>query len=304
MDPNLSTEDLAKLFKVCERTVRRYLKRFQLTGEVQAIQARHGPKLLLGEFEQLTLLRLIFNKPGIYLKEVQSKLIHVYGTSISLSTICRTLKVMGCSRQAMHRVASQRSDNLRAKFMAHVSMYDPAMLVWLDESGCDKRNTVRKHGYSIRGIPLCDQRLFVRGTRYSAIPIVSTAGIHDVYLAEGNVNGHKFLRFVKESLLPVLHPFNGVNPHSVVIMDNASIHHVEEVSDLIEGQAGAKLCYLPPYSPDLNPVEGVFSQVKSMMKENRELFEITLSPRAFLAMLFATVTTGDCKGHIEHSGYT
>ena len=245
MDPNLSTEDLAKLFKVCERTVRRYLQRFQLTGEVQAIQARHGPKLLLGEFEQLTLLRLIFNKPGIYLKEVQSKLIHVYGTSISLSTICRTLKVMGCSRQAMHRVASQSSDNLRAKFMAQVSMYDPSMLVWLDESGCDKRNTVRKHGYSIRGIPLCDQRLFVRGTRYSAIPIVSTAGIHDVYLAEGNVNGHKFLRFVKESLLPVLHPFNGVNPHSVVIMDNASIHHVEEVSDLIEGQAGAKLCYLP-----------------------------------------------------------
>ena len=58
------------------------------------------------------------------------------------------------------------------------------------------------------------------------------------------------------------------------------------------------------FTSDLNPVEGVFSQVKSMMKENRELFKVTLSPRAFLAMLFATVTTGDCKGHIEHSGYT
>jgi transposase len=284
--------------------VRRYLKLFQLTGEVQAVQAQHGPKLLLGKFEQLTLLRIILDKPGIYLKEVQSKLIHVYGTCISLSTICRTLKLMGCSRQAMHRVPLQRSDDLRAKFMAHVSIYDPSMLVWLDESGCDKRNTVRKYGYSIRGIPLYDQRLFVRGTRYSAIPIVSTAGIHDVYLAKGNVNGDKFIRFVKESLLPVLQPFNGVNSHSIVIMDNASIHHVEEVSNLIEGQAGAKLCYLPPYSPDLNPVEGVFSQVKSMMKENRELFEITSSPRAFLAILFATVTTEDCIGHIKHSGYT
>ena len=217
---------------------------------------------------------------------------------------CRTLKLMGCSRQAMHRVPLQRSDDLRAKFMAHVSIYDPSMLVWLDESGCDKRNTVRKYGYSIRGIPLYDQRLFVRGTRYSAIPIVSTAGIHDVYLAKGNVNGDKFIKFVKESLLPVLQSFNGVNSHSIVIMDNASIHHVEEVSNLIEGQAGTKLCYLPPYSPDLNPVEGVFSQVKSMMKENRELFEITSSPRAFLAMLFATVTTEDCIGHIKHSGYT
>ena len=89
----------------------------------------------------------------------------------------------------------------------------------------------------------------------------------------------------------------------MVIIDNASIHHVEEVSDLIEGKAGARLCYLPPYSPDLNPVEGVFSQVKSMMRESRELFEVTSSPRAFLAMLFATVTTEDCNGHIAHSGY-
>ena len=167
MDLNLSSEDIATMFKVCERTVRRYIRLFQLTGEVQVMQTHHGPKLLLGEFEQLTLLRIISEQPGIYLKEVQTKLVHVYGTCISLSTICRTLKLMGCSRQAMHRVASQRSDEYRAKFMAQVSMYDPSMLLWLDESGCDKRNTVRKYGYSIRGIPLCDQRLLVRGTRYS-----------------------------------------------------------------------------------------------------------------------------------------
>ena len=72
-----------------------------------------------------------------------------------------------------------------------------------------------------------------------------------------------FELFVEESLLPVLNPFNGINTHSVVIMDNATIHHIDEVSDLVEGHAGAKLCYLPPYSPDLNPVEGIFSQVKS-----------------------------------------
>ena len=68
-------------------------------------------------------------------------------------------------------------------------------------------------------------------------------------------------------------PFNGVNPQSVVIMDNASIHHVEEVRELIEVQAGAKLLFLPPYSTDLMPVEGIFSQVKSLMKQNHQLFE-------------------------------
>ncbi len=169
----------------------------------------------------------------------------------------------------------QRSDSLRAKYIAEISIYDPDMLVWVDESG---RNTVRKYGYSVRGIPLCDQHLLVRG-----IPVVSTAGVHDVYLAEGSVDGHKFADFVESCLPPVLNPFNGINLRSVVIMDNASIHHVDAIQHLIEG-AGTRLIFLPPYSPDLNPVEGVFSLVKSMMKENHTLFEVTSCTRALQSM--------------------
>lgn len=100
--------------------------------------------------------------------------------------------------------------------MAEISVYDPSMLVWVDESGCDKRNTVRKYGYSIRGIPLCDQHLLVRGTRYSAIPVVSTGGVHDVYLAKGNfIDGERFTHFIESCLLPILNPFNGISPCSV-----------------------------------------------------------------------------------------
>ena len=188
---------------------------------------------------------------------------------------------------------------LRAKYMADISVYDPDMLVWVDESGCDRRNTIRKYGYNIRGIPLCNQHLLVRGTRYSAIPVVSTAGVHDVYLAEGNINGERFTLFVESCLLPILNPFNGVNQCSVVIMDNASIHHVDTVQDLIE-RAGARLIFLPPYLPDLNPVEGAFSQVKSMMKENHKVSSCT---RTLLTMLFSMLSQQDCNGHISHLGY-
>ena len=66
---------------------------------------------------------------------------------------------------------------------------------------CDRRNTVRKYGYSIRGILLCDQCVLVRGIRYSAIPVVSTAGMHDVYLAEWSTDGGKFEHFVETYLL-------------------------------------------------------------------------------------------------------
>ena len=137
----------------------------------------------------------------------------------------------------MHRVALQRSDAARAEFMSAVSVYDPNMLVWLDESGCDRRDAIRKYGYSIRGIPLCDQRLLIRGKRYTAIPVVSLGGIHDVFITEGNMNGERFANFVKDVLSPHLMPFNGLNPRSAVIMDNASIHHVHDLIDTGQGKS-------------------------------------------------------------------
>ena len=222
-----------------------------------------------------------------------------FGIVISLTTICRTLRRMGCTRQAMHHVALQRSDVLRARFMSEISVFDPSMLVFLDETGCDKRNSIRKYGYSVRGIPIQDQRLLVRGIRYTAIPVVSIEGIHDILITEGTMNRERFLNFARDVMLPHLMPFNGINPRSVLIMDNASIHHVFDVINLIE-TAGIKICFLPPYSPDLNPVEGVFSQIKSIMKENDQLFQIFSTPRVLIAMAFAAVTVENCQGH---SGY-
>ena len=113
--------------------------------------------------------------------------------------------------------------------MAQISVYDPTMLIWLDETGYGHRHVIRKYGYSIRGIR--DQRLLLRGKRYNAIPVLSLEGIHDVYLAEESMN------CVKDCLVPHVMPFNGVNPRSVAIMDDASIHHVEEVTDVIENSS-------------------------------------------------------------------
>ena len=187
--------------------------------------------------------------------------------------------------------------------MAEISMYDPSMLIWIDETGCDRRHSMRKWGYSLRGIPPRDHRLLARGKRFSAIPVMSLQGILDVYIAEGTMDGERFQDFIRSTLLPILQPFNWINPHSVVVIDNASIHHVEGVIDLIENQAGARLVFLPPYSPDLNPLEEVFSQVKSIMKQNDSLFQISSTPRVLLSMAFGMVTQADCLGFITHSGY-
>ena len=295
--------EISQLLAISPSSVYRYITLFEQTGDVKPRSYRHGPPKLLGDMEQLFLLRVITSHPGIYLSEIRAKLITKFGVTMDVSTICRTLKYMGCTRQVIQRISLQRSDEDRAKFMAQVSMYDPSMLLWIDESGCDGRNCKRKRGYSVRGMTPQDHRLLVRGTRYSAIPIMSTKGIHDLFLAEGNVNGDTFATFVRSCLLPVLQPFNWTNPHSVVILDNASIHHVDAISDIIEDQAGAKLLFLPPYSPYLNPVEEVFSKVKGIMKKNDALFQVTNIPRALLTLSFAMVTKEDCLSYITHSGY-
>ena len=91
--------------------------------------------------------------------------------------------------------------------------------------------------------------------------------------------------FISTSLLPIVNPYSGINLLSVIIMDNCSIHHVDRVVDLIE-TAQAKIIFLPPYSPDLMPLEEVFSKVKSTMKVNDRIFQVCSTPRAFLAMAF------------------
>jgi hypothetical protein len=88
-------------------------------------------------------------------------------------------------------------------------------------------------------------------------------------------------------------------------MDNASIHHTEQVVDMIENQLKARLLFLPPYSPDLNPAEEVFSKVKTIMKQNDSLLQVCSHEemRVFLTIAFGMVTRGDCNSYITHSGY-
>lgn len=98
------------------------------------------------------------------------------------------------------------------------------------------------------------QRLFVRGEHISVIAYMNTKGILDCSILRGGVDGDAFYTSLQPSL-----PYNGFNATSVVIMDNASIHHIEEVGKTIQ-DAGALLIPLPPYSPDYNPIENAFSK--------------------------------------------
>ena len=114
----------------------------------------------------------------------------------------------------------------------------------------------------MRGKPLKSFKFAARGQRISAIACISTAGLLDVMTT---TDGETFAYFIRTYLLPHLRPFNGTNPHSVVIMDNCSIHHMENVARDIN-EVGALLHFLPSYSPDFKPIEETFLKVKAELK--------------------------------------
>ena len=176
------------------------------------------------------------------------------------------------------------------------------MIVWIDETGSDCRNSIRAYGHGLRGLTPVKHQLKVWGKRISAIGVMTTDGIKDVFVQEGPVNGDVFEYFVRTTLLPILMPYNSHNKHSVVVMDNVSIHHLETVQDMILG-VGAIICFLPPYSPDLNPIEKVFSKVKTYLKANDMLYLATLSPRFFVVDAFLIVTQEDCIYCIRYARY-
>ena len=298
----MSYKEISRLLYMSERSVQRYMELFHTTGTVAAVVQKRGPDKILSDFEQFTVLQTLIHKPTSYLHEVQAQLFDVTGAWVHESTICRMIKEQGFTRKRVCRIALQQSEQLRLQFMAEISMYDPDMLIWIDETGSAQRNNIRQYGYSLRGMPARVHQLQVGGRRLSAIPVLTTSGIADVYITSDSVDGTKFEEFLFQCLFPIILPFDGINHHSVIVMDNASIHHLERVHDLITG-IGAKLIFLPPYSPDLMPLEEVFSKVKAVLKANDNLYLTTSTPELMIKLAFATVTPQDALGYIKHAGY-
>jgi len=103
--------------------------------------------------------------------------------------------------------------------------------------------------HALIGKRAMEERLLVRGKRYSAVGIMCIDGLLDTYITEHTIDGEEFCTFVERCSLPQLLPFNGTNPRSVVIMDNASIHHVEPAVRLIEEHGASYTAFLTPLLP-------------------------------------------------------
>ena len=261
----LSYDTIARNLCVDPATVWRTVELFNQTGNVsKKYDASNLPRKLT-DTVQFFILQLVLERPGILLREIKSEVECILGLQLAESTIRQFLHAQGFTRQKMQLIAQQRDEELRSIFAAEMCIYKPEMFIFFDETGCDRRNALRRYTYSWRGKPAKCHKLLVRGQHISAIAFINMHGIMDCKMFQGAVNGDVFFDFVQDSLLPHLMPFNGVNPQSVIVMDNAAIQHVDGIVDLIN-EVGALVLFLPPYSPDYNPIEEAFSKLKTTIR--------------------------------------
>ncbi len=111
---------------------------------------------------------------------------------------------------------------------------------------------------------------------------------------DGPMDGESFLAYVEQMLTPTLRPAD------IVMMDNLPAHRVKGVREAIE-RAGAKLLYLPPYSPDFNPIEQVFSKLKALLRKAaaRTIDDLWKA----IAAILPTFTPQECRNYFANSGY-
>lgn len=215
-------------------SVCRIISLYNRTDHALPQPQQRGLCRLLGSREEDILIECLLEDPGIYLNELPHKLYQCAAVLASLPTICNTIHRLGYTRKRIGRVVQAQDVMRRAEFMAEMSYLKADMMIWIDETGSNHRASSRCFGYHLRGIAPTDTVLSICGKRLSAVAAISTRGIEDIDIVRGLQMAKTITRFLERCIVPILQPFNGSNPRSVVVLDNASVHHVERIQQLID----------------------------------------------------------------------
>ena len=170
---------------------------------------------------------------------------------------------------------------------------DPEQLVFIDETWA-RTNMVRRYGRCLRGQRLIDKTPHGHWKTTTFLGALRHDGMTAPLVVDGAINGPIFLGYVRQHLAPTL------KAGDVVVMDNLSAHKVAGVREAIEA-VGASVLYLPPYSPDLNPIELAFSKLKSVLR--REAERTVSGLWSLLGRVGELFAPAECLAYFRHCGY-
>lgn len=181
----------------------------------------------------------------------------------------------------------------RAEWRVRQAGLDPERLVFLDETWA-KTNMTRPRGRSLSGTRVVERVPHGHWKTTTFLAALRTRGMTAPVVVDGALNGEVFLAYVRQHLAPTL------RPGDIVVMDNLSSHKRVGVRAAIEA-VGATLLYLPPYSPDFNPIEQAFAKFKWLLKSAVERNIADLWRRC--GQLLDHFRETECRNYFRHAGY-
>jgi transposase len=181
----------------------------------------------------------------------------------------------------------------REQWKKYQGRVDPARLVFIDETWA-KTNMTPLRGWCPRGARLKTKAPFGRWKTLTFIAALRRDRIEAPCLFDGPINGEAFLAYIRNFLVPTL------RAGDIVIMDNLGSHRGKLVREAIRA-AGARLLFLPKYSPDLNPIEQVFSKLKHMLRKAKaRCYDALIGATAQLLDAYAPA---ECRNYFANAGY-
>ena len=289
-DRGMQTKQIADTLGVCRAWVRRVKQRRRETGETTA-RPMGGARVI--KIDVVRLAELVAEQPDATIPELRDRL----GVECSESGVGKALRRLGLSvkKKTAHASEQDRPDVAakRAQWKSGQDDIDAGRLIFIDETWA-KTNMTRLRGRAPRGQRLIAKIPHGHWKTTTLIAALGIDGIRCSTVVDGAINGDVFEAFVRHVLLPEL------RPGDVVVMDNLSSHKRLTIRQLIES-VRAKLVYLPPYSPDLNPIEHIFSKVKQLLRSLA--YRTRKALWGSMQSVLDAVTTSDATNCFRHCGY-
>lgn len=277
-----SIRKVAKQFMVTPKTVVSFIKLKRATGNLEPKKSGNPTPSELEAHKEL-IVATVEAHPDWTLWQYCEEIGEKTGVYVTTGAMCRYLKKQKLTLKKKtyrsEKASSEECQQERLDYWREVKDVKPEDLICIDETGI-WQGMERAMARSLEGRRAFSYRKSYKGQKHTVIGAISIDGLVCIKTIKDSMNGEDFKTFVREDLCPKL------SHGKVVVMDNLKIHKSEEVQKMIR-DAGAKPLYLPRYSPDFNPIEMLWSVLKSFIRKFKPqtLFAIQQVLRIFLLIL-------------------
>ena len=282
-----NAKEVAECFGVNTSTVYRLVKRMRETGSVETRTSLRGRKPSLSQKDIENIDCLIQQQPDITINEI----IDTLQLHVSDETVRKTILKLGYVYNRNRSVPDVQQK--RKNWEQLIPENAANSLVFLDESGVNT-NMTRHYARARKEKRAIDSTPVNTPTNTTILSSVRITGETAYTIYQGGMTAERFAEYLSSTLLPTL------SETDIIVMDNMRSHHAKIVKELLD-RAGVRYLYLPPYSPDLNPIEKMWSKLKANLRKQKIRIAAQL-PEA-IKRAFSTIRQSDCFGWFRSCGY-